>query len=312
MKTHLLEFKIEFNFSALYPMTTETNVDISENFIRQTTPEILDILLIDRSLSTRAKPRNIIWANNNYIQHDPIQYAPTAQIKAELITGEMGSLIMPRALKTMAQQKERTKTKAEVFTPTWIVKIQNDEIEKNYLNDDLETYIDRTWLEITCGEAPYMATRYDMETGELIALNERVGFIDRKMQRINQEAKNKSQWQKLAERAYQASYGFEWNGDSLLLARENLLYSYRDYYLAKWQDEPPYKHFKKMATIISYNLFQMNGLNGQIPLSQEIEQEKSHNEQLDLFPQAQSKTEKIQYAKVMNWETKKMEDFHKE
>ena len=50
-----------------------------------------------------------------------------------------------------------------MFAPTWIVKQQNDEIEKYFLEDALESYISRKWLEITCGEAPYMASRYEME-----------------------------------------------------------------------------------------------------------------------------------------------------
>jgi hypothetical protein len=70
-----------------------------------------------------------------------------------------------------------------------------------------------------------MATRYDMGTGEIIPLAERVGFIDRKLSRINAEVTDKAEWQRLVELAYKASYGFEWNGDSLLLARENLLYT---------------------------------------------------------------------------------------
>ena len=88
--------------------------------------------------------------------------------------GKNGHLIMPRALKTRELQKERTKLKAEVFTPIWAVKQQNDVVESDYLNDDLETYVKRKWLEVTCGEAPYMATRYDMETGELLPISARV------------------------------------------------------------------------------------------------------------------------------------------
>lgn len=40
---------------------------------------------------------------------------------------------MPRALKSQDVQKERTKSKIEVFTPTWIVKKQNDAVEQDYL-----------------------------------------------------------------------------------------------------------------------------------------------------------------------------------
>jgi hypothetical protein len=217
-------------------------------------------------------------------------------------------------LKTKELQKERTKTKAEVFTPTWVVKKQNDTADESYKGDDLETYTRRKWLEITCGEAPYMATRYDMETGEIVPLAERVGFVDRKLARINNEVADKAEWQRLVELAYKSSYGFEWNGDSLLLARENLLYTYRDYYFAKWGDEPLYGLFEEIATIISYNVFQMDGLKYTIPLTEK--REIVVEMQLSLFDMGDTQ-EKWQITpgkrvRIMNWDTNKMEYFDKE
>ena len=147
--------------------------DISENNIREQMPEIFNILLIDRTTSTADEINNIIWANDNYSQYNHIAYAPSAQIRPELITGKMAKIIMPRALKPREQQKERTKSKAEVFTPIWVVQKQNDILEKEYANDDLDTYIKRKWLEISCGEAPYMVTRYDMNSGQMIAKKSR-------------------------------------------------------------------------------------------------------------------------------------------
>lgn len=279
------------------------SADISETQVRKDMPEILDILLLNRSTASKhRKTQNIIWANDNYVALDPIRYAATAQILPELVTGQYGQVIMPRALKSSLLQKERTKSKAEVFTPLFMVKKQNDVLEKNYLNDDLITYIRRIWLEVACGEAPYIASRYDMETGELIPLAHRVGFLDRKLQRINQEAKNRTQWKKLTTLAYQSSYGFEWNGDSLLLARENLLYTCRDYYFAKWQEEIPYAFFKKIARIISYNLFQMDGIHLTPPLANRNEMQ---DPQLSLafLTQTQPLPARI---KIMDWHTRKL------
>ena len=93
--------------------------DVSKNTLREQCSAILDILLIDRTASTVKTTKNIIWANEHYIDYDKDNYATTAHIKPELITGKMCQLIMPRALKSREQQKERTKSKAEVFTPTW-------------------------------------------------------------------------------------------------------------------------------------------------------------------------------------------------
>jgi len=290
-----------------------SSIDILENTIREEMPDILDILLIDRTTSTTKKKKNIIWANENYVRFGSKAYSATAQMLPELVTGQMGNIIKPRALKSKEMQKERTKSKAEVFTPIWIVKKQNDEIEKDYINDDLETYVKRTWLEITAGEAPYMATRYDMETGEIVPIAERVGFVDRKLKRINIEINDKAEWQRLVVEAYKASYGFEWSGDSLLLARENLLYTYRDYYFQKWLQEPTYGLFVDIAKIISYNLFQMDGLKYIIPLTEK--REKILEIQLSFLDEKESeekwKIKRGKRVKIMNWETNKMEFFDK-
>lgn len=287
--------------------------NIQENLLRERMPAILDILLIDRTTSTTRTKRNIIWANENYIRYGFKDYSAKAQIKPDLVTGNRGQLIMPRALKSRELQKKRTKSKAEVFTPSWIIKKQNDKVDKDYQTDDLETYVNRTWLEITCGEAPYMASRYNMETGEIIPLRERVGFVDRKLKRINDEVKDKAEWQRLVEEAFKSSYGFEWSGDSLLLARENLLYTYRDYYYAKWSEEPLYGLFENIAEIISYNVFQMDGLKYIIPLSEK--KEKKVEQQLSLFDEDYLEEKWItkpgKRVKIMNWKTNKMEFFDK-
>ena len=312
MSEVLFQFK---PYSCGYVMLASANLytsDIQENELLIKFPQILDILLIDRTSSKPSRKRNIIWANDNYSKYGR-NYTATAQIKPDLITGQMGGIIKPRALKTANMQKKRTKSKAEVFTPTWIVKKQNDILEEVYKNDDLPTYVSRKWLEITCGEAPYMATRYDMETGELIPLRQRQGFVDRKLAKINAKVDDKAEWQYLVEQAYKSSYGFEWNGDSLLLARENLLFTYRDYYLDKWKQEPSIHLFESIAKIISYNVFQMDGLKYIIPLSEK--HEKIVMQQLSMFEEEAEEQWLIRAGKrvrIMNWDTNKMEYFDKE
>jgi hypothetical protein len=300
--------------SSPLPHVKITSPDVSENAIREQMPEILDLLLVDRTSSTAKKAKNIIWANNNYTSLGDEDYSPRSQITPDLITGKNGHIIMPRALKSLSIRKERTRTKAEVFTPTWIVKKQNDAVDANYKNDDLETYVKRTWLEVTCGEAPYMASRYDMDTGELIKLSERVGFLDRKLTKINLAVTDKAEWQRLVEEAYKSSYGFEWSGDSLLLARENLLYTYRDYYFDKWGDEPVYGLFKDIATIISYNVFQMDGIKYTIPLSDK--KEKRPKQQMSLFNETDSESTWVDVpgkrVKIMDWTKNKMQFFDKD
>ncbi|MDR0931886.1 MAG: hypothetical protein LBM70_02565 [Victivallales bacterium] len=291
---------------------SERSADILESKIRETMPEILDLLLRDQNRSKPSRPRNIIWANDNYKEYGATRYAATAQIKPDLITGKNGTLIMPRALKSAEMQKQRTKTQAEVFTPIRIVKLQADAIDESYKNDDLETYIRRTWLEITCGEAPYMATRYDMGTGELIPLGKREGFVDRKLTRINAECDDLAEYQRLAELAFKASYGFEWNGDSLLLARENLLYTYADYYHAKWGKNPTIGLLKNIALILSYNVFQMDGLSCTPPLTGRKKKVQGDDGYFSGFePEPKFVTTPGNPVRVMNWNTYKMEPFGK-
>ncbi len=126
----------------------QNKVDIQETEMLLDTPEILKIILIDRTKTTTTKVTNIIWANDNYLMFNKKLYKPTSEILPELITGQHGNLIIPRALKSSQIKHDRTKNRAEVFTPTWVVKKQNDIIDANYKVDDLITYIKRVWLEM--------------------------------------------------------------------------------------------------------------------------------------------------------------------
>ena len=158
-----------------------------------------------------------------------------------------------------------------------------------------------------------MASRYDMESGDPIPLSERVGFVDRKLKRINAEVNNEADWQRLVELAYKSSYGFEWSGDSLLLARENLLYTYRDYFVERWGEAPTIGLMRNIAEIISYNVFQMDGLKYIIPLSEK--KEKVTSAEISLFeddaPEEKWITKPGKRVKIMDWQKNKMEFFDK-
>ena len=76
-------------------------------------------------------------------------------------------VVMPRYMKEAGEQKSRTAKKAEVFTPVSIVKKMEDSLDKDF-NGSLGDFIKQTVLEVTCGEAPFLTTRYDAATGEEI------------------------------------------------------------------------------------------------------------------------------------------------
>jgi hypothetical protein len=239
------------------------NIDIREDYLAKK-DNLLEILLQDKTTS-----QNILWATDSYESKDEM-FAPQAQIKAELITGIYGSLIQPRAVKSKEEQIYRTREKAEVFTPLSIVKQMNEACDtKRVTKNNWQEYVALLKLEITCGEAPYIVSRYDpvLDKQELLSLAERVGFLDYKLKVITKYCDTHEDWLKWAKIAFQSSYGYEWQGDSLLIARENLLYTFIDYYKDKFQKIPSLELQKEIAAIIVWNIFQMDGLKYVIPMS---------------------------------------------
>lgn len=164
----------------------------------------------------------------------------------------------------------RTRDKAEVFTPLSIVKQMNDACDTQKITkNNWQEYVSLLKLEITCGEAPFIASRYDpvSDKHELLPLKKRVGFLDKKLRAVSKYCDTRGEWLKWAKIAFQSSYGFEWQGDNLLIARENLLYTFVDYYQDKFQEIPDIELQKEIAEIIVWNIFQMDGLKYVVPMS---------------------------------------------
>jgi len=264
-------------------------VDILENEIVEQYPDVLDILLRDNTTQ-----KNIIWATNNY-ESIGESYSSYYEILSALITGDNGNIIMPRIQKNKIQQLVRSKEMAEVFTPSWVCNAQNNLIDHNWFENDnvfnrevFSSEGERTWqvnpnqisfpkgktwknyirnirLEMACGEAPYLTSRYDTTTGIFIPIERRIGILDRKLRVINENVNSTGEWLKAAQTAYKSTYGFEWQGDSLLLAREALLITFIENYVHKFGDEPLLKSIQYIAYILSWNIWQMDGLKGVVP-----------------------------------------------
>lgn len=211
---------------------------------------------------------NIMFATDNYADNGFDFYD---EITPEVIN-HADNMIILRVLKTKDAQKKRTKSKAEVFTPVWVVKKMNDTVDAEYDGYGLDEYLNVTWLEITCGEAPYMCTRYDTVSGEPIPLNERVGFVDRKLRRLSEEVSDKATWIQKARAAYRSSFGYEYQGDSLFLARENLIQTYIEYYIDLFDENPSEEELKTIAKIIAQNVFQMDGLSYTLPYKKDVDE----------------------------------------
>lgn len=214
--------------------------------------------------------RNIIWATGPTPENwccfsDEITLEKLEEIQ-----------LVPRVQKRLAEQKARTRKKAEVFTPTAICNKMIDLVmeEDDLKADDWETFIDRVWLEVTCGEAPFLASRYDTTTGAPIAVPDRIGILDRKLKAIAQNFKksaNKAErapealYFENAVRSFSSTYGYEWQGDNLLLARANLLLTYCEHYREAFGKDPEEGHIETIAKIVARNIWQMDGLKCTVP-----------------------------------------------
>ncbi len=238
-------------------------IDIREDYLLKK-DDLLEILLQDKTTAL-----NILWATDSYESKGEL-FAQSKQITTDLVTGIYGTLIQPRSVKSKEEQLLRTKEKAEVFTPLSIVKQMNEAVDtKRVTKNNWQEYVALLKLEITCGEAPYIVSRYDpvSDKQELLLLSKRVGFLDRKLRIISKYCDIHKDWVKWAKIAFQSSYGYEWQGDSLLIARENLLYTFIDYYKDKFKRTPTLKLQAEIAGIIVWNIFQMDGLKYVIPMS---------------------------------------------
>ena len=254
-------------------------INIGDDILLLQSLKLLKKLLVDKTTK-----KNIMWATDAY-KGKSGDYERNKEMTEALITGRNADVIKTRARKAMEQQSERTKQHAEVFTPLWIVQKMNDHADEVwfgcpnvFFQDGIPTervgfpkektwqsYVDSRRLEITCGEAPYLVTRYDVETGEAIPIKQRVGILDRKLRVVTENALSESEWLKWAYRAMEATYGYEFQGDNVLIARVNLLMTFEEHLRARWNRKPTTSEYFQAANIIAWNIWQMDGLAGTIP-----------------------------------------------
>lgn len=264
---------------------TGVRIDVKENYILQIDNKLLDILLRDRTTGA-----NILWATSNYA-HNGRGYKEKDHIQVPNITGEKGNIIKPRIEKNKTTQLARIKENAEVFTPSWVCNRQNNLVDEAWFrssnifnkekgtkwetlkrkipfkNKSWEDYIRSTRLEIACGEAPYLVSRYDATTGNIIPIQDRIGVLDRKLRVVSENVKSEKEWMKWAVIAFKNVYGYDFQGDNVLLARENLLLTFADYYFHQFSVAPITEYLLQISDILSWNIWQMDGLKFVVPYS---------------------------------------------
>lgn len=245
----------------------------------------------DANYTVETTASAIIWGTDNYKERgegygflDPINDL---------------SIIVPRVDKSKAEQKRRVKEKAEVFTPSWVCNVQNNLIDDHVLYEGAFNKTEEngrkwissakkvkfkknsyTWLdyilerrlEMCCGEGPYLMSPYDTTTGMGIPVRDeegrysRIGLLDRKL-RIVSENVDKGDWDNYALLALCHIFGYEWQGDNLLLARLNFINTFIEYRLDAVGEMPDEELLCDVAEIASWNLWQMDGLKMVEPMS---------------------------------------------
>lgn len=313
------------------------DLDFVASIYRRYGIDVLDSLLKDRTTE-----RNIIWADREY-ERLGAGYAPYDEITRGKIVN--GHIIEPRVVKSVDQQAWRTKESAEVFTPSWLCKKMVDCLDDAFFECDpsgfvegavtglteerlawlgednrWQKYVDNRLLEITCGEAPFICSPYDATTGDYVPVAERIGFLDRKLRVVKRFCGSYEEWLKWANRAVESSYGYEYQGDNLLIARINVFNTFADYMQDAWGRTPDEKEAKHIARVVSWNLWQMDGLRGCVPSKWDVPEEESP--QMTLFDligfsfdeQEESETEQksVQFAemcKIYDWRAGKSQPY---
>ena len=314
-------------------------IDVKEEHLKNVDEELLTILLIDHTTN-----KNIIWGTDIYSNRG-IGFDKKDNISIYKVTGNYKNVIKPRTKKSKEEQIKRSRDKAEVFTPSWMCNKQNNIVDSDWFGykDVFNTEKNTTWitkkeainfptgktwkdyvellrLEISCGEAPYLVSRYDTVTGDIIKVNERIGLLDRKFRVINENAQNEDEWFEWSKIAIKSIYGYDWQGDNVLIARENLLYTFIDNYKFYFSKKPDLTLIKEIAEIISWNIWQMDGINFVIPYS--CKNERIVNAQLNIFGEEEVKVIECIgckknnynlhngiYSKIMNWKTNRANKF---
>lgn len=265
----------------------------------------LDASLVAILLADRSSGAFIRWACNAYTTHGE-SYAADQEIYPHQV-----HLIQERTRKTQEEQRDRTKKSAEVFTPAWLCNAMINARDAVYFGREevfnrmeapswtptrktidfpttasgrrlaWERYIDARCLEITCGEAPFLVSRYDAVDGRPISLAERIGILDRKLRIIGEHTCTAEDWFHWAKRALESAYAYEYQGDSLFLARLNLFLSISEYHRHLWKRPLNRHQQEEVARILSWNLWQMDGLTATTPFA--TEQGKPEDSLFDFY-----------------------------
>jgi len=144
--------------------------------------------------------------------------------------------------------------------------------------------------------------------GNIIPFEERIGLLDRKIRIINENTETEEEWFIWIKRAFESIYGYEYQGDNLLIARQNIFYTFIESMEYKFSHKPNEKQMREIAEIISWNIWQMDGITMAVPYSEK----STENNQLTLFNfinKNEKTKQKLIPCKIFDWKSKSAIEF---
>lgn len=87
--------------------------------------------LVGRLLQDKTTRKNILFASDSYAGYGA-GYRDDSQMTEGVLLGFDSCDIQPRVYKAAAEQTERTRKRAEVFTPAWIVNQMNNHCDAEW------------------------------------------------------------------------------------------------------------------------------------------------------------------------------------
>ena len=87
--------------------------------------------LVGRLLQDKTTRKNILFASDSYASYGA-GYKDNSQITESVLMGFDSCDIQPRVYKTASEQTKRTRKRAEVFTPAWIVNQMNNHCDAEW------------------------------------------------------------------------------------------------------------------------------------------------------------------------------------
>lgn len=164
-------------------------------------------------------------------------------------------LLIDRSTNLLLVDSETSQTK-ELKTNEFISKEQLEEDD-----DDQEIfwqeYVKYIMLEADCKEGNYFCQRYYEKTNNLMPVEDRRGFFDRRLSKIFNKASNDT-WFPWVKKAVQSIYGYDSLARNVIETRKKMLDTFIDACRHYKNVMPGNNEIHQIALILSYNIWQMD------------------------------------------------------